>query len=94
MCKSLNCLSAHIGSIVQYLLNREKLSIIGPIELKFLIGPVSKVRIFGQSIKVYPRRKHGRAIYNLEGNAGVTTDEIRERFGVYYWEDPVKTDMH
>ncbi len=45
-------------------------------------------------IKDHPRGKHGRVIYNLKENFGVSAEEIRERFEFYYREYPVKIEAN
>lgn len=39
-----------------------------------------------------PRNKYGKVIYDLERNFGITSAEIRERFGFYYERYPVKLE--
>jgi hypothetical protein len=45
-----------------------------------------------QFLAANPRGKHGRVIYDLQGDFGVDVGAVRERFGFYYDRFPVRRE--
>ncbi len=46
-----------------------------------------------EHLREHPRGKHGQIIYDLEADFGASATQIRERFGFYLKEYPVKIEM-
>jgi hypothetical protein len=51
--------------------------------------PIARNQL-GRFSEDHPRGKHGRIIYDLKGNFGVAPESLRERFGFYYDQFPVR----
>ena len=47
-----------------------------------------------QFIAEHPRGKHGRIVYNLEQDFGVTPQALRQRFDFYFQQFPVQAESH
>jgi Sulfotransferase family len=47
-----------------------------------------------QFILDHPRGKHGRVVYDLQGDFGVDPDELRRRFAFYFKQFPVKAESN
>ena len=45
-----------------------------------------------QFIDDHPRGKHGRMVYDLEGDFGVSPDQLRERFQFYFDRFPARPE--
>jgi Sulfotransferase family len=53
--------------------------------------PVARARLDGY-MRENPRGKHGRVIYDLEGDFGLSRAEVRARFGYYFDRFPVPVE--
>ncbi len=47
---------------------------------------------FDDYMQANPRGKHGRVVYDLEGDFGVNPDALRERFGFYFERFPIRAE--